>query len=222
MFFLFGCSHKYVYVEGESLGGGIVASWEELDCKIVEQDEWGFSLGLEVRNIVVVEDSVKSSKLYKRRSLGRESVLPLLGVVIGVGGCLAGFNYGVFGNPILSEGFDNERMDRGCLISVASCAAGVGMVLAGPPGSSKRKDIKAMSNLVKGDTVCMDSESLSIRKIKISIEDSGFEKTYYTDEKGKIELEFAEILPEPTEVDSVLNIIIRYYELVDTVRVKRL
>lgn len=54
LFFLFGCSYNCINVEGESLGGKIVDSWEELDCKIVEQDEQGFSLGVEVGNIVAV------------------------------------------------------------------------------------------------------------------------------------------------------------------------
>jgi len=63
---------------------------------------------------------------------------------------------------------------------------------------------------------------LSKQKIKISVERLDFAKMYYTDEDGNIELKFDEILPEPTDADSVLSIIMRYYELVDTVRVRRL
>jgi hypothetical protein len=49
-----------------------------------------------------------------------------------------------------------------------------------------------------------------------------FEKEYYTDEYGNVKLKFDEIIPESTEADSVLDLIIRYYELVDTVEVRRL
>ena len=59
LFFLFGCSHKYVDVKGGSLEDKIIASWDELDCKIVEQNEQGFSLGFKIRDIIVVGDSIK-------------------------------------------------------------------------------------------------------------------------------------------------------------------
>ena len=94
LFFVIGCSNKYVDVEGESLDEKVVASREELYCKIVEQDERGFTLSLEVRD-VVVGDSIKSGELYRLKSPGEGDAWIVLGFLGGVGGCLGGCYYGV-------------------------------------------------------------------------------------------------------------------------------
>ncbi len=219
LFFLFGCNHKYVDVEGELSGGSIVALWEELDCKIVEQDEQGFSLGFQVKNVAVVSGSAKLVELYERSSREKEDGRTPLGLLVGFGGCIGGCYYGLSDNNFW-DGYDKDRFDRGCLISFASCATGLGIVFWGIDHS--RKVAKAVPNFIKRDTICVDSMFLSKQKIKISVERLDFAKMYYTDEDGNIELKFDEILPEPTDADSVLSIIMRYYELVDTVRVRRL
>jgi hypothetical protein len=59
-------------------------------------------------------------------------------------------------------------------------------------------------------------------KVKIMLENTNSEKTYYTDENGNLELKFDEIIPESTEVDSTFSLIIEYGDLIDTVKVKRL
>jgi hypothetical protein len=218
LFFLFGCSHKYVDAEGESLDEQVVDSWEELDCKVVEQDERGFSLGLEVRDIIVVEDSVKSRKLYSREFSEKGPVLPLFGAMIGIVGGIGGCYYGLHNN-ISWDGYDKDQFDRGCLISFASCFTGAGMMFMGLPNSSKRKAIKAIPDFIKRDTVCIYSMFLIKQKIKVLVEDTDLEKIYLTDDNGNVELKFDEIISEPTDADSILDLIIRYYEMVDTVRV---
>jgi len=73
---------------------------------------------------------------------------------------------------------------------------------------------------VRLDTLCVDRVLLSDEKVKIMLENTNFEKLYHTDEDGNVELKISEIIPEPTESDSILNIIIRYEEMVDSVEVK--
>jgi len=222
LFFLFGCSNKYVSDGEEVFGRKVVASWEELNCRVIEQDEQGFSLGFQLRDIIVVGDSIKSGELYKRKSPEKGSDWPLLGGVIGICGCLGGIAYGTLDNPW--DAYDEEKFDRGCLIAFTSCLAGFGMAFV--ELLNRRKDTEAIPYavpyFVKGDTICVDSMLLSKQKIKISVEESDFEETYYTDKYGNIELKFKEILPESTEDDSGLNLIIQYYNLIDTVRVRRL
>lgn len=224
LFLLFGCSHKYVDVEGESLDEKVVASWEELDCRVVEKDEEAFSLCLQVRDISVVGGSKKLAELYRRGSQEKEDGRIPFGVLAGVGGCIGGCYYGLHDNNIFSwDGYDEEdgeRFNRGCFISFISCATGLSIVFWGI--DERRKAAEAISGFIKRDTVCTDSTVLSKQKIKISVEKTDLEKTYYTDEDGNLELGFKEIIPEYSGIDSVFNLIIRYYELVDTVEVWRL
>lgn len=213
LFFLFGCSHKYVDVRGRSLDEKIVASWEELDCRVVGQNKQGFSLGLEVKNVIVVGDYVKAGELYKNKSVLHWA---LLGAVIGLGGCFGGVSYGLSNFPEYDEG----QYERSMLICFGSCFAGLGVVVLG--GANRREVVKGIPDLIRGDTVCVDSELLSMQYVNILIAELNFEKEYYTDRNGNLELKFDDIIPEPTEADSIINLIIRYYELVDTVKVRRL
>jgi len=52
------------------------------------------------------------------------------------------------------------------------------------------------------------------------LKNTSSEKAYYTDKNGNIKLKFDDIIPEPAEADSVLNLIIQYEELIDTVNVE--
>ena len=208
--FLFGCSHKYVDARGRSLDEKIVNSWEELDCKVVEQDELGFSLSVEVGDVILVGDSLRSGELYKTKPLGEGAGWILLGGTIGLCGGVVGLREAIWSLPEVGE--------RGCLISFGSCLTGIGVAGAGI--GSRREMVKGMPDLAKGDTVCVDNEILSNQQIDISVEGEDFEKEYYTDGNGNVELKFDEIILEPTDADSVLNVIIRYYDLVDTVRVE--
>ena len=151
-FFLFGCSHKYVDVEGESLDWKVVSSWEELDCKIVEHDGQGFSLNVKVKDIAVVRDSLRIGELYEHGS-GEVNIMPLLGAAVGFFGCLGGIYY------VRSQDYDilptEEQMEVGCLISSLSCLTGFAMIL----GGSRKGDgsINIMPDFIKTDTICVDS-----------------------------------------------------------------
>lgn len=214
--FVSGCSRRYVDVEGKSLDEKVVDSWEELDADIIRIYEGKVRLSIRVKDFDVVSGWVKSREFYKRSSREKEDILIPLGMLIGLGGCYYGFDYGCIQNDFMHP--DHEREDRGCLISLASCATGLVVMSVG--AANRRKAVKPVFRFIKTDTVCVDNELLSKRKVKISIVDLDFEKSYYTDEKGNIELQFDEIIPEHTKADSVLSIIIRHYELVDTVNVK--
>jgi len=212
LFFLFGCSNKYADVEGEPFEGEVVSSWQELDCKIVEQDEQGFSLGVQIESLVVIGDSLG----LEARSEGDKGFLPVLGGIVMYVGGLGGCFYAT------SQDFDffptEERMEKGCLISGISFFAGLVMSYAG--GARGYVVDKAVPDFIKTDTICVDSMILSKQKIKISVEESDFEKSYYTDEDGNIDLKLNEIIPKPSVADSVLNLIIQYEEMVDSVDVK--
>jgi hypothetical protein len=215
LFFLFGCSHKYVDVKGRSLDEKIVDSWEELDCGVVEQNEQGFSLNCKIKYMAIVKDSVKRKEFVKREKESKADILIALGMVVIYSGGLGSYYY-IKSRDYLTD----EVFETGCFISSVSCLAGLAMIAGG--GKRRSVVVKSRSGLIKGDTICVDSLMLSKGKIEILMENSNFEKTYYTDENGNIELEFEEIIPEPTESDSTIDLIIRCYELVDTVKVRRL
>lgn len=218
LFFLFGCSHKYADVEGRSFDEKIIDSWEELSADIIRIYEGKIRLNVRVKDFDVVRGWIKSREFYEFSSRGKEDILIPLGVVIGLGGCYYGFDYGCVQNDFWQ--YDEARFDRGCLISFASC--GAGLVVMSVATANRRKVVKPVFGFIKIDTICVDSDSLSRQKISILVDGSDFEKEYYTDADGKIELKFDEIIPEPTGADSVLNLILRYYEMADTIKVRRL
>lgn len=206
LFFLFGCSNKYADVEGE-----VVSSWQELDCEIVEQDEQGFSLGVQVKDFI----SEELSKSYiGSLDKGEEGVIPfLLGSVVAVGGC-----YGGLRCTNLSDWSSSPRWGEGCIVSAASWAAGLSIMKLG--ASKGAKFVKIIPNVAQVDTLCVDSTAVSVGKLKVLMGNTNFEKMYWTDKNGDSELKFNEIIPEPAETDSVLNLIIQYKEMVDTVDVE--
>jgi hypothetical protein len=238
---LSGCSHKYVDVEGRSLDDKIIASWEELDCKIVEQDEQGFSLGLQVRDIIVVGDSIKAVEPYNGMSmLGDVKSGPSVGDrffgCLGVGaGCTLGVLGLMFsGGPPMIGASEPPEIPASWTVGCIT-AAGIGALVAVASASVVSKGSKS-TPVGKGGkrlgkdciyTMCTGSNALvrkgtplMVEKVKIVVENTNFEKTYWTDENGNIKLKFEDIIPEPLAADSVLNLIIHYYELVDTVEVK--
>ena len=215
LFFVYGCSHKYVDAEEE-----VGVLWRELDCRIVGQDEQGFSLGVGVKNFAFIDDSLKSRGIHELKSPGEGDLLIAFGVLGGLGGCLAGCNYGL--SSFSWDGSGQEEFDRGTLISFTSCAAGLVMMFVGIDRNRKSrcKVSRIMPYFEKVDTVCVGSEAVSARQVKILIKMLDFKETYWTDEEGNIKLKFNEIIPDPTEADSVLNLIIRYGEMADTVNVE--
>ncbi len=187
----------------------------ELDVKVVTQERNGFSLVSQIRNIAVVRDSLKLEELYVHGSEENENIMALLGAAVGFGGCFGGCSYARSADCLAGE---DEKMIDGCMISFVSALLGAAMI--SEASSQGSEFTKIMPGFIKRDTICVDSIILIKQKMKITVENSDFEKVYYTDEDGNIELKIDEILPEPNEADSVLNVIIHYYELVDSVEVR--
>jgi hypothetical protein len=210
-----GCAGDRLIRTKEELAGREASPLRsELDIRVVFQNRLGFSLAAQIKNIAVVRDSLKIEEFYERGVRAEGNVMGLLGVVIGVGGCLGGYKYAESSNCL----YDDKFM-HGCLMSCASVI--LGGIIISKAGSSGGEFVEVLPGYVKRDTVCVDSLFLIKQKIKVMVENSDFEK-YYTDENGNIELKFSEIFPKPADSDSILELIVRYYELVDTVEVRRL
>jgi hypothetical protein len=216
--FFFGCAeNQLIRSEEELIGREASPLRSELDVKIISQDDQGFSLAAQIKNIAFVRDSTRMKEFYVRSSGGGEVFVALLGAAVGYGGCLIGQNYGKSGDCMHDGG---DKLVEGCMISFASCLGGLGVMTLGASRGSE--SIEFMPNYIKIDTVCVDSLVLVKQKVKVLIGNTDLEKEYYTDEYGNVKLKFNEIIPAPTNADSVLDLIIRYYDLVDTVEVRRL
>ncbi len=189
----------------------------ELDVRVVSRDEKGFSLFSQIRNIAFVRDSVELKEFYVHGSEEESDVMAFLGAGIGLAGMAWGYRYAKSGS-CLYDGVD--KVLPGCMFSCFSGLLGAAMV--SESGSQGEEFIKVLPGYIKRDTVCVDSISLIRQKIKVEVGNSDFEKVFYTDEHGAIEVKFDEILSDSTVVDSFFNIIIRYYEMADTVEVRRL
>lgn len=222
---LSGCSSKHILrTEREPLEREILESWDELKGKIFKRDSLGFSLSFQVKNFDVVKKRLRVKEFYEYGSGDPEekSIQALSGLVLGCSGCVLGYKCG--------ESMDEEYASmtksllfptfsgKGC---IAACIFALpGFVMMGDGMNKGREYTKVIPDFVKIDTVCVDSLFLVKQKVKFLAEKVDFEKAYYTDEDGNIELSFDEIIPEPTEADSILNIIIQYEEMVDTLDVR--
>lgn len=213
LFFLFGCNHKYINVEGESLDERIVASWEELGCKVVGQNKKSFLLNSQVKYMAIIKDSVGGEGNGRRWDSERGNILPLLGGLIGYFGCLGGYYY-VKSQDYLTE----ENLELGCLISSVSCLTGLVMIVGGD--DNNRKVAMDINYFIKRYTVCVDSVPLSKEEVKVVVKNVNFEKKYYTDEKGNIELKFDEMLAEPKKTNFRFKVIIHYEDMVDSVNLR--
>lgn len=226
LFFLFGCSHKYVDVKGRSLDKKIVTSWKELDADTARRYDEEILLNVQVKDFVEVRDSMKAREVYRSVFGGRDVYAKknyfgtseiLTGCAIAGGATLAAF-YAAYGEMVDPAG------GRG--YSLATCygvVGGVGALCFILRGFSKSgKTVKLEPYSIHINRVCVDSTVISIDKVNILIEDKNFRKEYFTDEDGNIELKMNEIIPDPTEADSILNLIIQYESMVDSVKVRRL
>ena len=224
---LSGCSRKYIKTgEEEPTDFGILSSGKNLAVSIVKQSEVNLSINLQVRecDFVIVKDSqnidnpdlrVLETVSDKIRADGVSKVLWGCALAGCAGLASAVFVYGEAVNP---SGGGRYRLATciGVIGGVGSLALSTnGIVQAAGASSIERESYKI-------DTVCFNSISMSGKKAEVKVENANLEKIYWTDEDGNIELKFNEIIPEPTEADSVLNIIIRYGEMADTVEVGRL
>jgi hypothetical protein len=206
---LSGCSQKYLADKEEELGG---RRRSFLDVAIVAQDKDNLSLSLKVKDFIVVGDSVKAKEFINREDGRKTDILVASGMAIIYSGLLGSYYY-VRSQDYLTD----EVFETGCFISSVSCLGGLAMINWGL--NSRSSDINSRRDFIKIDTICVDSMLIPNSEMEISVEKTNFKRTYWTDEDGNIELGFEEIIPEPTEADSVLNFIIQYEDLVDTVEV---
>jgi hypothetical protein len=220
---LLGCGNKYADVEGELSGSKIIASWEELSADVISAYDGKIRLNIHVKDFDVVRKCLRLNDVYGYDSevVDGESFLTFLGLIGGCYGCYSGYKYGLDRDEdyVPSLLFPNPS-DKGCQTACLWSLPGCLIMFASGLRNGERSKVKEMPGLIKEDTVCVDSVHLLKQKIKIIVEKSDFQKTYYTDENGNIELKFNEIVPEPTEADSVFNIIIQYKEMAYTVEFK--
>lgn len=218
--FVSGCSEKYVGSrDGGLLGEDIVESWEKLDVKFIDQDEEGFSLNCQIIDLVEVNDSVRLSISEQQDNSIRKKrvgVYKLLGGCA-IAGCatLAAFDaaYGEMVDPAGGSGYN--------LATCYGVVGGVGALFFIVSGILEfTKSDGAKPYYIRKRQVCIDSTPLRDEEVKIMLEKTVFEKTYYTDKNGNIELEIKDIVPEPTEADSVLRLIVQYEDMADTIDVK--
>lgn len=217
-----GCSQKYLASrEEELLDSEILSTRKELDAKIIEQDYKGISLNIQVKDFIEIKDSLSVKEIYKYGydDPEKKTIPAFWGFAVGCAGCFFGYKIGAESDEdyVPSLLFPNPS-DEGCAYA---CLFGLPGFFMMADGMRKGHEYpKVMPDFVKIDTVCVDSIILIKQKIKIAVENLDFEKVYYTDEYGKIELKIDEILPEPTATDSILGLIINYDEMVDSVEVR--
>jgi hypothetical protein len=211
--FLSGCSNKYIIAKEEGL---IDREWRVLDTEILGQYDVGIVLSLNVKEFVEVRDSVKLAKLYesRRRKIGKYKIL---------GGCaIAGCTALWIGCAIMTNAYD-PSFEFETPVAWLGGVGGIGTLFFISSGlSDLSKSDRDKPYYIKKNVICKNSAPLRNDEVKILLKNTGSEKNYYTDEDGNIELSFEEIIPEAAESDSVLNLIIQYEEMVDTVKVKRL
>jgi hypothetical protein len=214
---LSGCNQKYLADKEEELGE---RKWSILDAAIVAQDNENLSLNLKVKDLVGVEDSINIKEIYRygfeqeNGGIGKDNSNVFLGLGLGCFGCLM-VGYEAFEEMMdIKNGFGATGA-IGAMLCLSGCLF---LTHDWFPKYDKYKRID--SYYIRKNQKYIKSELLFCGKVKVLVEKTGFEKTYYTDEDGNIELSFDEIIPEPTEADSVLNLIIQYEDLVDTVDVE--
>lgn len=211
--FMFGCSEKYVASrEGELFG----REWCILNTEIIEQDDEGFTLNLNVK------DFVSFGKIYKqgfKEKDGSEHGESLIGFPEIIVGSVFLFHSIYFGRVL--KYLSGDEQGGNLWWYTAGCTLG-GLFLIAALSSQSRKSDETKLPYVPIDKMCVDSVSLLRQKVMILIEESHFEEIYWTDEEGNIELKFNEVIPEPAEADSILNLIIQYEKMFDTVKVRRL
>jgi hypothetical protein len=220
--FICGCSSKYLsHTEEDLLEREIFASWEELECEIIVCDNQGFSLGVQVKDFDVVREHLSVKEIYKYGygDPEKKTIPAFWGLVVGCAGCFFGYKIGAESdeNYVPSLLFPNPS-EQGCAIACLFALPGFVMMADGLRKGNEYT--KIIPDYIKIDTVCVDSMLLSKQKIGVSIEEADFEKMYYTDEEGNVNLKFGEIIPEPTESDSILELIIKYEAMVDSVDVR--
>jgi hypothetical protein len=208
---LSGCSNKYLESSEE---GPIGREWRVLDTDILGQYNVGLVLELNVKDFVEVRDSVKLAKLYesRKRRVGKYKIL---------GGCaIAGCTALGIGWATMSYAY-NPYEEFETLVAWLGAVGGVGSLCFISSGLADFfKSDKAEPHYIKKNIICKNSTPLRNDEVKIMLRNTSSEKTYYIDKNGIIKLKFDEIIPEPTEADSALSVIIQYENLVDTLDIR--
>jgi len=221
-----GCSKKYLDSrEEELLDRKILSTWKDLNVKVIEQNYERLSLNIQVKDFIGVRDSLKLKEFYKhgfgRKDTGeRINYTSYRKILIGcaIGGCAA------LASSMSAYAWMNDPSDD-IYLHLAWCYGVVGgitalyFILDGLVGFSHPK---TEPYYIKRDGICIDSTVTSVDEVKVVVENKNFEKVYYTDEFGNINLKFNEIIPEPSESDSILEFIIHYKDMVDSLEVRRL
>jgi hypothetical protein len=206
---VFGCSNKYAVARDEGL---ISREWNALDADIVEQDDVRFSLDLQVKDFVEVKDSVKLMELYEseRRRVGSSKIL---------GGCaIAGCATLASACATLAWANNPSDPNFAWFYGIVGGVGALAFIVSGV--SDVVRFERTESDYIRKNIICKNSTPLRNSEVKIMLKNINSEETYYTDENGIIQLKFDEIIPEPTEKDSIIDIIIQYKELVDSVNVE--
>ncbi|MEJ2354853.1 MAG: hypothetical protein P8Y62_03000, partial [candidate division WOR-3 bacterium] len=189
--FVSGCSDKYIIAREKGL---IDREWRVLDAEILGPYDVGLVLSLKVKEFVEVRDSVKLAEFYEseRREVGRLKIL---------GGCaIAGCAALASAGAMFSWLNDPSGLNFAWFYGIVGGVGTLSFIISGISDLSKSD--RAEPYYIKKNVICKNSKPLRDYKVKIMLENTNSEKTYYTDENGNLELKFDEIIPESTEVDS--------------------
>jgi hypothetical protein len=215
---LSGCSEKYLASrEEEFLGGEGLISWKEMHVKAMKQDRESISLNVQIEEYIEVKDSFDVEEVYESDNGSvrgpNTKGYPDIGTGCAIGCVFLYFFFGDMAHEYSRTAEDNKYM---LLLGMS------GLLFIGKGLAEHVFDFPSIVNYVRVqmDTVCVDKRSLLGEEIRVLVENVNFEKAYYTDKNGNIELGFDEIIPEPMEADSELDIIINYEEMADTVDIK--
>ena len=208
---VFGCSNKYAVARDEGLIG---REWSVLDANIIRQYSVGFVLNLKVKEFVEVKDSVRLMELYesKRRRVGSSKIL---------GGCaIAGCATLASACATLAWANNPSDPNFAWFYGIVGGVGALAFIVSGV--SDVVRFERTESDYIRKNIICKNSTPLRNSEVKIMLKNINSEETYYTDENGIIQLKFEEIIPGPTEKDSIIDIIIQYGDLFDAVKVRRL
>lgn len=179
-------------------------------------------MNIRVKDFIEAEDSLKLREIYKRGFDRKDTGIRInyTKILIGcaIGGCAAVASSMSIYAWTVDPSADIYQYLAWCYGVVGGIAACY-FILDGLGGFSHAK---TKPYYIKKGGICIDSTITSVDKVKVVAENKNFEKIYYTDEFGNVNLKFNEIIPEPAEADSILELIIHYKELVDSLKVRRL
>ncbi len=223
---LSGCSKKYlVSTEEELISRKSLSTWEDLDANVIGRNENSFALNLRVKDFAEVREVFCEKEIYKRGSKQKDGSIKQDAPLKFKSACATAGCAGILGFVSFLQVAHTlpDVGGWGYLSAFSFIGGGIGALCFLADGLLQKidsADVKVKSVNIKMDTICVDSLLLSKEKVKIMFNDTDFEKEYYTDEDGNIELKFSEIVPEPVGADSIINLIIQYEEMVDNVDVK--